>query len=228
MSALRPVIRTVEERLARYYGFSPLATAEAHLVTRNELVHTLGDDVRAQPEWLARAGVWLVDEGRGPNELFIGLHLSEELQDRLAQHDPTAQLSDVNLDAFCVLVEELSHFHLILNRASAGRQVSKLELEWQGEIDKLLVCALVLQEQAGDPHLLPLARKLFDASTITASEELDRYWEATRYAARFWFDVVRDSDLLEGKVRDSLIRAYHASWPQKVASLEASRLPKAS
>jgi hypothetical protein len=136
--------------------------------------------------------------------------------------DPRAALTDANLDAFCVLVEEISHFHLILNRAQAGLEVTKLELEWQGEVDKLLVSGLFLERQSGQSYLLPLARKLYDLAAVTAVDD-QLYEEATKYAARFWFQLAKDADLRldSPRLRDRLRQAYRCGWTDKVQNIAA-------
>ena len=138
------------------------------------------------------------------------------------------ELSDANLDAFCVLVEEVSHFHLIVNRAEAKLPVTKLELEWQGEVDKLLLCALLLQKQSGDPHVLPLVRRLFDEALIISDHNRQRYEEATRFAARFWKICGRNSIMLHGALQQFLNEAYRSSWQQKITSITGFELQNAS
>lgn len=207
------VIDYVEQRLAEFYGFDLLARAQDHLVSRSELTHSLGQTVASLPEFQARAGVFLQEPGSG-GDLYIGIHYDSAITDRLAEHDPLRRLDDHNLDAFCILVEELSHFHLILNRMERGQGVSKLELEWQGEVDKLLISAVTLADQAGDLHLSPLARKLFDQAQILG-ENQELYWQATRHAARLWFAVAQTAEGLTPKLRDVLRQSYRAPWAEK-------------
>ena len=214
---LARIVDTVERGLAEFYGFAPLSTESAHLVTRDELRASLGGAVESLPEYRARAGVFLVEQ---TPDTFIGIHFDESLRATLEARDPTRELSDANLDAFCILVEEVSHFHLLLNRLAPGRGVSKLELETQGEIDKLLVCALLLGHQAGDQHLVPLARRLYDTAVITG-EDKELYWQATRHAARFWFEAIRREARLGPRLRESLRQIYAASWAEKQAKLVA-------
>lgn len=221
MVQLRDIIQKVELRLADFYGFHPQSEASQHLVTRDELQASLGDAVARLPEFQGRGGVFL-QNGEAPNDLFIGIHLDDEIRTTLEQTDPLRRLDDGNLDEFCVLVEEVSHFHLILNRATVDQGVSKLELEWQGEVDKLLVCAMMLKEQQGDLHLEPLARRLYDTATIIA-KDVELYWEATRHAARFWRETGRHMEPLGAAVREHLRRTYRASWSDKLAQLEGQR-----
>jgi len=220
---LTAIIDDVERRLAAFYGFAPQSRAAAHVVTREELRTSLGDRIRTLPEFHGRAGVFLAFDDAEDN-LYIGIHFADEIRSRLEAVDPTVRLSEQNLDAFCVLIEEISHFHLILNRTDLG--VSKLELEWQGEIDKLLICAELLATQSGNDHLAALARRLFDTADIVA-EDHELYWEATRYAARFWFQAVREGHL-SPRLKQLLRRSYQAAWADKLALLESPVLSRAS
>lgn len=218
--SLPRIISEVERSLAEFYAFEPGSEAASHLVSKDELKASLGRDVEALPEFQARAGVFLKNER--DDDLFIGIHLDESIKTRLETADPTRRLDDGNLDAFCVLVEEISHFHLILNRALDRRSVTKLELEWQGEIDKLLVCAITLKAQAGDSHVEPLARRLYDSAAIVAADR-DLYWEATRHAARFWRSPDRQREPLGAAVRALLRRSYRSTWREKLECIEEPR-----
>ncbi len=215
MTSVTRIIDYVERRLAEYYGFALLARASDHLATKADLAASLGEGVAALPEFRARAGVFLKEPG-STGELFIGVHYDDEVLARLDQADPLRRLDDRNLDAFCVLIEELSHFHLILNRMQRSQGVSKLELEWQGEVDKLLVSAVTLESQAGHLHLSPLARKLFDEARITGADE-ELYWQAHRQAARLWFAVAQRAEGLTPRLREILRQSYHAPWADKTA-----------
>lgn len=236
---LQDVVSDVERLLASFYAFDPLSSAVSHLVSREQLKHSLGDQVTSLREYQARAGVFLFEPSRHqanggveaagePGELFIGIHFDDSIKSIVEAADPRQCLEEKNLDAFCVLVEEISHFHLILNRAEHGLGVSKLELEWQGEVDKLLICAKTLEAQVGDPHLEVLTRKLFDVATIESDANYDLYWQATRYAARFWFEAVRKFGRLSEELRETLKRTYEASWTQKLAHMEKSQWRRAS
>jgi len=215
------LVDRVERELAEFYAFAPAARASGHLVTKAELHRSLGDPVKEKPEWHARAGVWL-SEPSHDEDVFIGLHLDDALKAQLESHDPTVALDAANLDAFCVLVEEVSHFHLILNRALATHPVTRLELEWQGEVDKLVVASRTLERQSGDPHVLPLARALYDLSSIDAHADAELYWQATKYAARFWFDALRAGLESPEDARPTLRAAYEAQWDSKQTTWKKS------
>ena len=209
------MVAVVDRQMAAFYGFSPQASAADHLIDENQLALALG----AQTPPPGRAAVF-VNSG-ADDELFIGVHFTTPLVEGLVEHDPTQLLGDHNLDGFCHLIEEISHFHLLLNRAAVGRSVSKLELEGQGEIDKLLFAAMFLEQQCGDSHLVPLARRLYDGAHIVA-QDYELYWQATRYAARFWYALFHASSeprRIDGKLRQLLRLQYDRAWSAKLDAL---------
>ena len=212
IAAVGSLMADVEDELSAYYGFPLLASAAEHVITRAELVEALGAQAQAQPEWQSRAGVWLVpDRTEGTESVYIGISLDAALTRVLSAADPRLTLDNGNLDAFCILIEELSHFHLLLNRVSAGRPVTRSELEMQGELDKLLICARTLKRQSGDYHVIALARTLYDRAQIVAHDP-EPYVQATRFAARFWFGHSEDGP--DG-VREELRAFYDADWTEK-------------
>jgi len=173
------------------------------------------------------------------SDVFMGVSFAPAIMSHLASDDPLDRLSTKNLNACCVVIEEVSHFHLLVNRALRTQQVSQLELEWQGEVDKLLVCAQLLHDQCGNAHMLPLARMIYDSGIIFAdendgtNEDALRYWEATRFAARFWFGAISTSPNASGILHDPdlrrlLNRAYSASWNGKLEAIAQPALRKAS
>jgi len=120
----------------------------------------------------------------------IALYLAEEITSALHEDDPMERLHTGNLEAFCIGLEGVSHFVMLVHRAQHGHQVSALELELQAEVDKFVSAWLLLGEQGVDMRASAnaLARQIFDAYTIHDSvpnDEIDRYHAATRAARRY-------------------------------------------
>src|SRR5947208_16640223 len=80
--------------------------------------------------------------GEAGSELHVALFLDDEVLAQLARSaaDPW---TEKRLAGFCAAAEGVSHFLYVAHRARQGGQVSQLELEAQGEIDKYL--AVILQ-----------------------------------------------------------------------------------
>ncbi len=204
---MKALIEAVEERLAALYRFTLPMSASGFLMPAEQLVAQNG----AKPP---RAAVFLTQKD---DELEIGLYLEEALQAILTRHDPKVELNEHNLDAYCALIEELSHFHLLLQRAADGRSVSQLELEWQGEVDKLLLSGLLMSEQRQVPCFRLLHHRIFEQAQLTAPEP--HYEEAAHYAAKYWHRLLphtHASRSIQGRVLPLLQETYQADWQRKV------------
>jgi hypothetical protein len=207
------IVGSIEQDIADYYGFTILHRAQDHLVS-DELIPEISR-LRGKSESF-RAAVYF-SEGAG--ELSIGVHFETNIQDCLLAENPKISLSNGNLDAFCVLVEELSHFHLLVNRANADKQLSFLELEWQAEVDKLLFCGIYLERLVGDPHIRPLLKLLFSPNS-DESELESHYAQAERFAVKFWLDFIdghsdRRKCLQQADFRRFMQKNYLESLPEK-------------
>jgi|GEM_PF-892507 len=225
------LVHAVEHCLANFYSFEPLADAAAHLIPQSDLI----DHAPEQRADSSSQGSVIFSQCDKTSDLYMGISFSQPILENIFTQNPAERLSSSNINACCVVIEEVSHFHLLINRASKKHQVSQLELEWQGEIDKLLVCASFLMSQCGDAHLLPLARQIYDLSNIYTTDpaQSERYWEATRFAAQFWFGTISSAEdnnapLLDPGLRKTLHRAYHSSWYGKLEATSRTFLRDAS
>jgi hypothetical protein len=164
---------SIQERLTSLYALEALPSVDAFVAT--------GDDVDRE-----RVLVREDDDGYS---------LAVELP-------PEALAPPLDLDRFCQLVEGVSHFVLLVERARRERTTTQLELELQAEVDKyVLVTALDFTSAHGhlgaSSSLRPsparqrqntlLRRLLFEAPRFVdppGTERGDRYRLAHRLAAR--------------------------------------------
>jgi hypothetical protein len=124
---------------------------------------------------------------------------------------PFARTKDgVHLDSVCQLIEGVSHFVYLAERAKSGRPSTQLELEIQAEVDKYVVLAASLRPfdvaSSGDlrSRLYERVSYLHDASSETG----ERYRIANAVAKRFVHRLERDY-LAHGRIRE-LRHALHA------------------
>lgn len=122
------------------------------------------------------------------DEFSIAIYLSNEIKDNIKKNAPLKQLNQHNIDHFCVLLEEISHFHFILNRISVNRTTSQLELEWQGEIDKFIFCNYLLEIQTKRNHLEQLKNIMFHHNKFFKKNS-NFYTEVNFFAAKFCIDI---------------------------------------
>ncbi len=209
-------IAHVERRIASYYGFRRLATVGDYLVTREQLRAALAG-AEHYPEWRAAGAVWLDD--RWGKDVFIAVYFDAQVVRNLTIHDPWQCLSNANLHSFCVLIEEISHFHLLLNKTARGIALPRLELELQGEIDKILICADLLYRQTGSCHLPPLLQKICDEPHPLADAV---YAQANDHAATFFYRFLRRATSVHIRNRGlrTFLRGYYLRpWQEKVNGL---------
>ena len=118
-------------------------------------------------------------------ELHVGLHLDERVLAQLSRavHDPWTH---ERLSGFCAAAEGVSHFLYLVHRAGQGGQVSQLELEAQGELDKYLTVVLQLWatgRRAASPALRHRLFERWELKPGLAAHERDRYRLASALAA---------------------------------------------
>ena len=123
------------------------------------------------------------------DDVSLGVVLEDTVRARLSARDPRVHLDGGNLDPFCVAAEEVSHFVYLAFCAHAVRQVTQLELELQGEVDKYLSAVFLLSlqnEGAVSPRLRDLLFRHYHlAAHVTDDEGRERYRLASDLAYRY-------------------------------------------
>jgi hypothetical protein len=117
----------------------------------------------------------------------VCLYLDAELVGRLAHDDPNERLHSANLEDFLTALEGVSHFVYYAWNAALDKSDTLHEMELQAEVDKFVATTLLLQRQGERPPQA-LHRLLFDLPRLDprlAEQEVDRYRQANRYAARY-------------------------------------------
>jgi hypothetical protein len=149
----------------------------------------------------------------GHRETLVLRQDDDELEIRLL----LPPLDDLgSLDRFLQLVEGVSHFVYVAERARTNLPATRLELELQAEVDKFVVLALggrIEPEQARAMHgrLYERVRYLHPPG----SEDGDRYRLANDLAARFVARLLEKSDEVGGVVR-TLRRFYRSGQTEKI------------
>ncbi len=123
------------------------------------------------------------------DDVSLGVVLEDSVCARIAASDPRVHLDGENLDPFCVVTEEVSHFVYLFFCARAARQVTQLELELQGEVDKYLSAVFLLSLQNEGAVAPGLRERLFRhyrlAAHVTDEEGRERYRKASDLAYRY-------------------------------------------
>lgn len=160
----------LQRRLELLYALTPEAPVADFLIPP--------DSARPLPGEGSRT---LVEEDG--DEVRLGVVLEAAVAAEIG--DPRRVLDARNLGALCVLTEEVSHFLYVLFCARAGRSVTRLELELQGEVDKYLTAAALLSLQNEGALSTGLRDALFRRYRLrdgVGGESAERYREASRLA----------------------------------------------
>jgi hypothetical protein len=153
----RALATTVQEALERVY--------------RLERVVDVGDFVQGVGEG-ERESVLLRESDDGALEMSVQL---PRLQD------------EAGLDGLCQIIEGVSHFVYLVERARSQRTATQLELEMQAEVDKWLMLAGAMRPFDVD-RSARLRERLYERVTFTqdpASETGERYRVANDVAHAF-------------------------------------------
>ncbi|MDP9033290.1 MAG: hypothetical protein M3O50_00660 [Myxococcota bacterium] len=101
---------------------------------------------------------------------------------------------DPGLDSLCQIIEGVSHFVYVVERARAAREASQLELELQAEVDKWVVLAASMLP-FDEKRSARLRARLYESVTYehAAGSELgERYRVANKFAHGFVRRLERD------------------------------------
>jgi hypothetical protein len=156
-------------------------------------------------------------------ELHVALFLDDSVLTQLGRlvTDPWTQ---ERLQGFCAATEGVSHFLYLAHRARQGGQVSQLELEAQGEIDKYLAVLLQLWATGRRNASRELRRRLFERTVLRpglSAPERERYRLASALAAacaRAWEARYVLAGRLDALLRDAR-RLYRLAGGEKFSAL---------
>jgi hypothetical protein len=131
--------------------------------------------------------------------LSMALYIDAAVLERLARHDPFAELTHENLADYLTAAEGVSHFVYVAWNTGHDKPVTLLELELQAEVDKYVLGAWLLRAQGAGRFPRELHRALFERARVdpvAAAGRVGLYHTAGSYAARFCRHVAA---LLESK-----------------------------
>ncbi len=156
-------------------------------------------------------------------ELHVALFLDDTVLAQLARPSGSPWTQE-RLQGFCAAAEGVSHFLYLAHRAGQGGQVSQLELEAQGEIDKYLAVLLQLWATGRRSASRELRRRLFERTALRAGltmPERERYRVASALAAactRAWEGRYVLAGRLDALLREAR-RLYRLAGGEKFSAL---------
>jgi hypothetical protein len=127
---------------------------------------------------------------------------------------------DASLDAICQVIEGVSHFVYVAERARMWRETTQLELELQAEVDKWVVLAESMGAYDAQRNAA-LRERLYEHVAFEhdeASEIGQRYRMANEAAHRFVRRLEREylSRERHTELRDELRRFFHVGQEEKL------------
>ncbi len=209
---MKSVLRRIDKAIKRLYNLDFSRSVEEFLVVLPQA---------KQP------GALLV--AHAPDKtLEMGIHLGPTVRKGLKSFPRGlwVEWPRETLQAFTVATEEISHFHYVRYHATQGRQVSQLELEMQGEIDKFLIAYFTNSESATKDGFEKLYEQFFLQFRLQVGldeEEQQRYLEANRLAQRFirkLADQLQDPHEREAVFR-FLRKFYRLNAVEKISQIAA-------
>lgn len=187
----------IQRRIERYY--------------RLEEAPTVVDFLRVEPREEAREAVHLALADDGALEIEV---VAPELPER------------PSLDGYCQVIEGVSHFVYLAERARTGLETTQLELELQAEVDKYVLLAL-LKQPFDQARARALHARLYDRVAYLhppGTVEGDRYRLANELAARLVRKLER-AYLAVGRgmeMRDALARFFRMGQKDKIGFAQAA------
>jgi hypothetical protein len=132
----------------------------------------------------------------------------------------TVDVAGAGLDPLCQIIEGVSHFVYLADRASLGREATQLELELQAEVDKYVILASSLRD-FDERTSRRLRERLYDDVSFVhdpGTVEGERYRVANGCARRFTARLERDyvTRARFGELQGELRRFFHMGQGEKL------------
>lgn len=129
------------------------------------------------------------------------------------------------LDPVCQIIEGVSHFVYLADRAARGREATQLELELQAEVDKYVVLGSSLRDFDWQQSAR-LRRRLYEDIVYehaAGSERGERYRLANRVAAQYTHSLERRylHERRYGELQHELRAFFHAPQGVKLQRVAA-------
>jgi hypothetical protein len=133
---------------------------------------------------IADVGDFLHEAEAGGREVLL-MREAEDGGLEMRLHLPQLEEGIANLDALCQIIEGVSHFVYVVERARTQRETTQLELELQAEVDKWVVLGASMRAfDAGSSAAL--RARLYERVVFEHDGELgERYRVANDVANRF-------------------------------------------
>lgn len=203
---------TLQSKLESIYEFEIAQRIDDYLTTDPGFASQVTDT--GQP---AREQVLLKQEG---DDYLLSLYLDEQVYVRFSQPSVPVAMCHQQASDFCLAVEGVSHFLYLCRSAHFEREVTRLELELQAEVDKYLMLLEYATTDSGQVH--PWLFENWRLEDGLNEEEQYRYEKANSYASKYcrgldqrYLRIGRKREMLR-----ELRRFYRKTQRQKLNMIE--------
>ena len=208
-------ILMIEHELCPYLGYSPEQSSK-------DFVTSFSEDALREicPSVLNLPAALIIKETE--DTCLVSIHLSSNLYsdlDRSPLNKDTLK-TDHDVGNLLILIEEISHFHYFARHAESRTPLTKLEMEIQAELEKVIVASLIFNNLFGFSHVKSLTQKIFNESEFTGT--LTDYRLASKTVELFWKKHLQSlgEDLVFNDQFRRLVRDIsHTTGPQKMRLL---------
>jgi hypothetical protein len=179
------LVKTIQQQFQSIYQLPQDLSIEDFLINQKTLETAQEERCDLISTARHRGFMLLFTEGE---ELHVGIYLHNQLIDNLRKHNPLLGLHEKNIDDFCILIEEVSHFLYTTWKARHDIKITKLEIELQAEVDKFILCSLYRAQNPDPTYRLPLIELLFEDYQLEknlSEESQQRYHTASRLARHY-------------------------------------------
>ena len=212
------VLGNLQALISDFYALDLPYQVGDFLTTDADLASALDNGGRQVDEKL------LIAEADGEAE--VCLYLEQRLLERLESNDPLRRLDANNLEDFWTAFEGVSHFIYYAWNAQREKTVTLLEMELQAEVDKFVATTLLLLRQGNsDARLHHWLFELPRLDRRLDGNELDRYRDANRYAAKYCrrLAAATERNPEHEPVQAELRRFYRLSQASKIEHIDAEK-----
>jgi hypothetical protein len=166
---------TLQKKLESLYEFQVAQRIDDYVTTDPAFVSGFTYSGNA-----AREQVLLRQEGE---DFCLSLYLDAQVYDRFTQPTVPSAMCHQQASDFCLAVEGVSHFLYLCRSAHFEREVTRLELELQAEVDKYL---MLLEFAAADSdQVRPWLFENWRLEEGLNEEQQQRYEKANSYASKY-------------------------------------------
>ena len=220
------LVKTLQQQFQSIYQLPQYLSIEDFLINP-ETLDTMKEQQCVLPSIAPHKGYMLLFTE--DDELHVGIYLHSNVIDNLRRYNPLLGLHEKNIDDFCIMTEEVSHFLYTTWKARHDIQMTKLEIELQAEVDKFILCTLYRAQHQDKTDSLPLIDLLFEGYHFEenlSEESKARYHTASKLARHYCHFLDRHyiNDNHIPQMIEEIRQFYRFSQTEKISHINHTSL----